>query len=81
MEHAQSVEWAASGCALGRWIRQTSDLASQLLAVGTLSAHPLPTPLIRRIYVIQQKQQTVPSVAGASGDGMAPPIHHCPSKY
>eukprot|EP00965_Chrysotila_dentata_P175368 5788390-Pleurochrysis_carterae.AAC.2 len=37
--------------------------------------------VIRRIYVILQKRRKVPFVAGDSGDGMAPLIHHCPSTY
>eukprot|EP00965_Chrysotila_dentata_P015480 512256-Pleurochrysis_carterae.AAC.1 len=37
--------------------------------------------MIRRIYVNQLKRRIVPSVAGESGDRMAPLIHHSPSKY
>eukprot|EP00965_Chrysotila_dentata_P226070 6195170-Pleurochrysis_carterae.AAC.14 len=35
--------------------------------------------LIRIIYVIQRKRRIVHSVAGESGDAMAPLIHHSPS--
>eukprot|EP00965_Chrysotila_dentata_P072089 2381529-Pleurochrysis_carterae.AAC.1 len=34
--------------------------------------------LIRRIYVILRKRCIAPSVAGESGDGKAPLIHHSP---
>eukprot|EP00965_Chrysotila_dentata_P256533 6212572-Pleurochrysis_carterae.AAC.1 len=37
--------------------------------------------VIRRSYVIQRKGRIVPSVARESGDGMAPLVHHSPSKY
>eukprot|EP00965_Chrysotila_dentata_P095715 3163609-Pleurochrysis_carterae.AAC.1 len=37
--------------------------------------------VLRRIYVIQRKRHFVPSVAGESGDRMAPLIRHSPSTH
>eukprot|EP00965_Chrysotila_dentata_P140249 4636716-Pleurochrysis_carterae.AAC.1 len=42
---------------------------------------PGESQMIRRIYAIQRRRRMVPSVAGESGDGMAPLILQCPSKY
>eukprot|EP00965_Chrysotila_dentata_P155039 5122908-Pleurochrysis_carterae.AAC.1 len=53
-------------------------------AVGIKTRHSWFVPrkgvVIRRIFVILRKRRIVPSVAGESGDGMPPRIHHCPSK-
>eukprot|EP00965_Chrysotila_dentata_P077325 2553168-Pleurochrysis_carterae.AAC.1 len=49
--------------------------------IGALAVNSPSGLVIRRIYVIQRKRRIVPPVAGESDDGMAPFIHHSPSKY
>eukprot|EP00965_Chrysotila_dentata_P103919 3431627-Pleurochrysis_carterae.AAC.1 len=79
---------ATSGDSAGRsaciWLHANMSaffMASRRRATSLQKWEQLPQTAFRRFYVIPRQRSIVPSVVGESGDGMAPLIYHCPSKY